>query len=94
MNPGMLMAPHGNASPRVEFFRMPAAGKRDPFFNLSRAWYYKAAANGEIKVIHVRQRGALKGVTLIVYDSVCAYFRRSIAFAPSPECHDTPHDAP
>jgi hypothetical protein len=62
---------------RVEFFRIPAPGKRDPFFNLSRGWYYKAAANGEIKVIHVRQRGALKGVTLVVYDSVCAYFHRA-----------------
>lgn len=84
MNSGTPIAAQDNGSPRVEFFRMPVAGKRDPFFNLSRAWYYKAAANGEIKVIHVRQRGALKGVTLIVYDSVCAYFRRSSAADTSP----------
>lgn len=79
MNPETRIAPHDNVSPHVEFFRMPTPGKRDPFFNLSRAWYYKAAANGEIKVIHVRQRGALKGVTLIVFDSVSAYFRRAAA---------------
>ena len=31
---------------RVEFFRLPAPGKRDPHFGLSRGWYYKAAALG------------------------------------------------
>ena len=62
---------------RVEFFRLPAPGKRDPYFGLSRGWYYKAAALGEIKLVAVRQRGALRGVRLVVLDSVVAYIRRS-----------------
>ncbi len=62
---------------RVEFFRLPPPGKRDPFFGLSRGWYYKAAALGEIKMVAIRQRGALRGVRLVAYDSVCDYIRRA-----------------
>jgi len=62
---------------RVEFFRLPAPGKRDPHFGLSRGWYYKTAALGEIRMISVRQRNALRGVRLIEYDSVAAYVRRA-----------------
>jgi hypothetical protein len=62
---------------RVEFFRLPQPGKRDPHFGLSRAWYYKAATLGEIRMIAVRQRGALRGVRLVVYDSVADYIRRA-----------------
>lgn len=62
---------------RIEFFRLPQPGKRDPHFGLSRAWYYKAATLGEIRMIAVRQRGALRGVRLVVYDSVAAYIRRA-----------------
>lgn len=65
------------AQHRVEFFRLPQPGKRDPFFGLSRGWYYKAHAAGEIRMVAVRQRGALRGVRLVVYDSVCAYIRRA-----------------
>jgi len=65
------------AAHRVEFFRLPPPGKRDPHFGLSRGWYYKAAAQGEIKMVSVRQRGALRGVRLVVFESVLAYVRRS-----------------
>lgn len=74
-----------NAAPaahRLEFFRLPAPGKRDPYFGLSRGWYYNAAAAGEIKMVTVRQRGALRGVRLVVLDSVLAYIGRS-ASAPA-----------
>lgn len=67
----------GSISPRVESFRLPAPGKRDPHFGLSRGWYYKAAELGEIRMIAVRQRGALRGVRLVVYDSVANYIRRA-----------------
>ena len=66
-------APH-----RVEFFRLPPSGERDPFFGLSRGWYYKAAALGEIKTVAVRSRGAIRGVRLVAYDSVLDYIRRSM----------------
>src|SRR6185295_18327213 len=80
MNMNSLTPPSagsGSASPRVEFFRLPAPGKRDPHFGLSRGWYYKAAGSGEIKMVALRQRGALRGVRLVAYDSVCEYIRRA-----------------
>jgi len=72
------------AQHRVEFFRLPQPGKRDPFFGLSRGWYYKAHAAGEIRMVAVRQRGALRGVRLVVYDSVADYIRRA---ATTPRSH-------
>lgn len=78
MNPTTLISTAISATQqRVEFFRLPATGKRDPYFGLSRGWYYKAADLGEIKMVALRQRGALRGVRLVVYDSVCDYIRRS-----------------
>lgn len=78
MNSTSLTPPNtGTALHQVEFFRLPAPGKRDPFFGLSRGWYYKAHAAGEIRMVAVRQRGALRGVRLVAYDSVCAYIHRA-----------------
>lgn len=76
LNPTAAPAAH-----RVEFFRLPAPGKRDPYFGLSRGWYYKAAGIGEIRMIAVRQRNALRGVRLVSYDSVVEYINRSAATA-------------
>lgn len=82
MNTGNPIPPNNDpAGHRVEFFRLPAPGKRDPHFGLSRGWYYKATAAGQIKMVAVRQRNALRGVTLVVYDSVAAYIRRSMGEA-------------
>jgi hypothetical protein len=79
MNPLTLNPPSTLAAPQhVEFYRLPAPGKRDPHFGLSRGWYYKAAGLGEIKMVAVRQRGALRGVRLVVYDSVADYIRRAM----------------
>jgi hypothetical protein len=78
MNSVPLVPPQNQADHHcVEFFRLPQPGKRDPHFGLSRAWYYKAAGLGEIRMVAVRQRGALRGVRLVVYDSVADYIRRS-----------------
>lgn len=77
MNSTELNLPATPTSHHIEFFRLPAPGKRDPYFGLSRGWYYKTAALGEIKMIAVRQRNALRGVRLVVYDSVAAYVRRA-----------------
>ena len=73
--------PTDAASHHVEFYRLPAPGKRDPHFRLSRGWYYKAAGFGEIKMVALRQRGALRGVRLVAYDSVADYIRRSMGVA-------------
>ena len=79
MNSSLISpAPTNGATQRVEFFRLPAPGKRDPHFGLSRGWYYKAAGFGEIKMVALRQRGSLRGVRLVAYDSVADYIRRSM----------------
>jgi hypothetical protein len=77
MNTSSTLPSDGNTLHRVEFFRLPAPKKRDPFFGLSRGWYYKAEKRGEIKMVAVRQRGAVRGVRLVAYDSVCDYIRRA-----------------
>jgi hypothetical protein len=79
MNVPNLNVPTTPAAHRVEFFRLPQPGKRDPFFGLSRGWYYKFAALGKIKMVSIRQRGALRGVRLVEYESVAAYIRRAAA---------------
>lgn len=82
MNSTALIPASTIATPqRVEFFRLPAPGKRDPHFGLSRGWYYKSSELGEIKMVSIRQRGALRGVRLVVYDSVMDYIRRSMGNA-------------
>ena len=88
MNPNLLLSPATSPS-HVEFFRLPPPGKRDPHFGLSRSWYYKAAASGEVKMVSVRQRNALRGVRLIVYDSVADYIRRA-SDAETPATVQTP----
>jgi hypothetical protein len=89
MNSTELNLPTTPTSHHVEFFRLPAPGKRDPYFGLSRGWYYKTAALGEIKMIAVRQRNALRGVRLVVYDSVADYIRRAGKIAPSTSSSST-----
>lgn len=88
MNSSLLVPPvNPTSAHHVEFYRLPPPGKRDPYFGLSRSWYYKAAASGEIKLVSVRQRNALRGVRLVVYDSVAAFIRRASAEAgPAVNC--------
>ena len=76
-----IPAPNQAAPHHVEFFRLPPPGERDPFFGLSRGWYYKAAAAGEIRLIAVRHAKASRGVRLVAYDSVADFIRRSIGEA-------------
>ena len=61
-----------------ECFEPRDENKADPFFGLSRGWYYKAAAPGEIKMVAIRNRGAVRGVRLVAYDSVLDHVRRSM----------------
>jgi hypothetical protein len=82
MNPIEATSAVNTTAHRVEFYRLPPPGKRDPHFGLSSGWYYKAAAAGEIKTVAIRQRGAARGVRLISYDSVLEYIRRAGAQVP------------
>lgn len=86
MNAGNIIPPnHEAAAHRVEFFRLSPPGKRDPFFGLSRGWYYKAAASGEIKMVAIRNRGAVRGVRLVAYDSVLDCIRRAMGEGTAPK---------
>ena len=66
----------GAASPlqRPEFFRLPKAGG-DPYFGLGRSYYYEGEKNGNWKLVRLRQRGKLRGVTLVPYDAVATFIR-------------------
>ena len=59
---------------RPEFFRLPKTGG-DPYFGLGRSYYYEGEKQGYWKLIRIRQRGKLRGVTLVPYDAVAAFIR-------------------
>jgi hypothetical protein len=64
-----------SSSQRPEFFRLPKAGG-DPFFGLGRSYYYEGEKNGFWRLVRIRQRGKLRGVTLVPYDAVAAFIRK------------------
>jgi hypothetical protein len=79
-HPATLTAPlsEGAARPShtpVEFFRLPKSGG-DPYFGLGRSYYYEGEKNGYWRLVRIRQRGKLRGVTLIPYDAVAAFIRK------------------
>ena len=51
-------------------FRLPSKNGRDPWFQLSRAWYYAAEMRGDLKMIRLRAKGKSRGVTLIPFEAV------------------------
>jgi hypothetical protein len=72
----------------AEFYRLPKSGTLDPIFQLSRSKWNQlilpCAANGfkpPIKSIPLRQRGAVRGVRLIVASSAHRYFASLVAKA-------------
>jgi hypothetical protein len=60
---------------RPEFFRLPKPGSGDPYFNLSRSFYYQLEARGVLKLVRIRDEGKERGVTLIPYEKVAAFVR-------------------
>ena len=62
------------ASAKPEWFRLPSRGP-DPFFGLTRSYYYTLESEGKIQLTRVRSRGALRGITLVPYDKVAAFIR-------------------
>ena len=67
----------GAASPsqRPEFFRLPKYGG-DPYFGLGRSYYYEGEKLGYWRLKRIRQRGKLRGVTLVPYDDIAAFIRK------------------
>jgi hypothetical protein len=65
----------GSGASRPEFYRLPKGSGGDPFFGLTRTFYYEGEARGYWKLARIRERGKLRGVTLVPYDAVAAFVR-------------------
>jgi len=74
----VIEAPSGTAQQSVphrpEFFRLPKHGV-DPYFGFGRSYYYEGEARGYWKLVRIRDRGKLRGVTLIPYEAVARFVR-------------------
>jgi hypothetical protein len=57
-----------------EFFRLPKSGG-DLHFGLGRSYYYEGEHRGYWRLVRIRERGKLRGVTLVPYDAVAAFVR-------------------
>jgi len=64
---------HPSAS-RPEFFRLPPTGG-DRYFGFTRSFYYEGEKRGYWKLARIRDRGKLRGVTLVPYDAIAAFIR-------------------
>jgi hypothetical protein len=62
------------SQPPPEFFRLPKSGG-DPYFGLGRSYYYEGEKQGYWRLVRIRQRGKLRGITLVPYDAVAAFIR-------------------
>jgi hypothetical protein len=62
---------------RPETFRLPKKG-RDPFFGFSRSFYYAGEARGYWRLIRIRERGKLRGVTIVPFDAVARFVRQQM----------------
>lgn len=65
-----------NLSIRPESFRLPTRGV-DPFFGLSRAYYYELDTTGQVLLVRLRKRGSQQGVTLINYSAMSAFLAKA-----------------
>jgi len=63
-----------STSSRPEFFRLPSRGG-DPHFGLTRSFYYEGEKRGYWHLVRLRERGKLRGVTLVPYDAVSSFVR-------------------
>jgi hypothetical protein len=60
---------------RPEFFRLPKIGG-DPHFGLGRSYYYEGERLGYWRLVRIRQRGKIRGVTLVPYEVIADYIRK------------------
>ena len=60
---------------RPEFYRLPKGGGGDRYFGFSRTYYYEGEKRGYWRLARIRERGKLRGVTLVPYDTVAAFVR-------------------
>jgi hypothetical protein len=73
-------APLGEAvagASRPETFRLPKVGG-DPFFGFGRSFYYEGEKRGYWRLIRIRERGKLRGVTLVPFDAIASFVRKQM----------------
>ena len=70
----LLNAAEVSAAQRPETFRLPKLGG-DPFFGFGRSFYYRGEQLGYWRLIRIRERGKLRGVTLVPFDAVAKFVR-------------------
>jgi hypothetical protein len=65
---------------RPDFFRLPDAKscRGDPHFGFRRTYYYEGEKRGWWRLVRIRERGKLRGVTLVPYDAVAAFIRSQV----------------
>jgi hypothetical protein len=75
---------------RPETFRLPKGARkdkeghvvwpaeRDPFFGFSRTFYYEGEQRGYWRLIRIRERGKLRGITLVPFDAVATFIRKQM----------------
>ncbi len=66
-----------SASQHPEFFRLPKSGG-DPYFGITRSFYYQGEVRGYWKLVRIRERGKLRGLTLVPYHAVSAFVRKQM----------------
>jgi hypothetical protein len=67
------------ASQRPETFRLPKPNSGgDPFFHFSRSFYYEGEKRGYWRLIRIRERGKLRGVTLVPFDAVARFVHEQV----------------
>jgi len=65
-----------NLTIRPEFFRLPARGV-DPYFGLSRSFYYHLDATGQVLLVRILNRGAQRGIVLANYEATSKFLARA-----------------
>jgi hypothetical protein len=60
---------------RPEFYRLPKGGGGDPYFGFTRTFYYEGEKRGYWRLVRLRERGKLRGITLVPFDLVSSFVR-------------------
>lgn len=64
-----------SATQAPEFFRLPSRGP-DPFFGLSRGYYYELERDGLLQMVRLRRPGTKRGVLLVPYAQTLQLVRK------------------
>lgn len=62
---------------RPEFFRLPSRGV-DPYFGLSRSYYYELDKTGQVLLVRLRKRGSQRGVALVNFEAMSSFLARAV----------------